>query len=156
MSVERPPKRAESSENPYRHRYTFLEVFKGLFDRFLDSDSVLQLGDKYEELEYNTVGKAREFFTRLKYYVECMPSPPNTYEFKTRLMEGFPTDLRKKITDKGITAESSSVNKIMKNAVKLEEGCNAERHYAVRNRQKNAASLDQPKTPRKFIKVKLA
>ncbi|KAJ3835608.1 hypothetical protein F5878DRAFT_663710 [Lentinula raphanica] len=58
-----------------------------------------------------------------------MPNPPDVYSFKRQLFIIPPPDMTREMT-RTVTAETSSVNDIMKAAIKWEKGNGAYTYYA--------------------------
>uniref|UniRef100_A0A0W0GBP8 Uncharacterized protein n=1 Tax=Moniliophthora roreri TaxID=221103 RepID=A0A0W0GBP8_MONRR len=63
----------ERGMDPNEHRMTFMEVFRGLFNGFID-------------VEYRAGGGVEKLFADLRDYAEIMPIPPDVYNFKLTLM----------------------------------------------------------------------
>uniref|UniRef100_A0A0W0FVZ5 CCHC-type domain-containing protein n=1 Tax=Moniliophthora roreri TaxID=221103 RepID=A0A0W0FVZ5_MONRR len=60
-----------------------------------------------------------------------MPEPPEVYNFKLALITRLPYKLQDHITMVRITAEDSSVNEIMQQALSVEKGWCANKFYSV-------------------------
>ncbi|KAL0565071.1 hypothetical protein V5O48_016962 [Marasmius crinis-equi] len=119
------------TNDPLQGQTTFMQVVSGLYRRFIHESSLTLVTDKYDEVAY-TAGKGiKGVFAELTRYAKSMPSPPDVYSFKKRLMllvpEEMATDMRKIYR---ITPENSSVNDIIQAALLCERSHKAGLYYS--------------------------
>ncbi|SJL13057.1 uncharacterized protein ARMOST_16494 [Armillaria ostoyae] len=109
---------------------TFMEVINGLYRRFIHESSLYAVNDHFEHVQYSFEGGVRQLFASLLRFANMMPSPPDVYTFRRRLMISLPSNIRQEITCMGLTAEVSTVNDIMQRALIVEKGICAEWYYS--------------------------
>ncbi|SJL18541.1 uncharacterized protein ARMOST_22135 [Armillaria ostoyae] len=144
---------------------TFMEVINGLYRRFIHESSLYAVNEHFERVQYTFEGGVRQLFASLLRYANMMPSPPDIYTFRRRLMISLPSNIRQEVTRMGLTAEVSTVNDIMQRALFVEKGIRAERYYSQqrqdhisrlrRSSKENAKAAKKRRSPspRKFKKV---
>ena len=54
---------------------------------------------------------------------------PDDYTFKSQLMLGLPASILSSIVDKGVSAETSSLSRLLATAQQVEEGQKIHHHY---------------------------
>ncbi|KAJ8095573.1 hypothetical protein PM082_023103 [Marasmius tenuissimus] len=118
------------SDDPLHGQTTFMQVVSGLYRRFIHESSLTLVTERYDDVVY-TAGKGiKGVFAELTRYAKSMPSPPDVYSFKKRLMllvpEEMASDMRK---IHRITPENSSVNDIMQAALLCERSHKAALYY---------------------------
>ncbi|KAL0068897.1 hypothetical protein AAF712_003890 [Marasmius tenuissimus] len=117
-------------ENDNDEPVTFMQVVSGLYRRFIHESSLSLVVERYEDVRYSAGKGAKGMFSELSRYAKSMPSPPDLYSFKKKLMlllpESMETNMRK---IHRITAESSSVNDIMQAALACEKSNKAGQYY---------------------------
>jgi hypothetical protein len=72
-------------------------------------------------VKHTTDGGVYGFYHELKHYASRMIHVPNSYMFNTQLMMGLPYMIQL-VIDKGMTAETSSLNEILHMAKCVDEG----------------------------------
>ncbi|KAK0462656.1 uncharacterized protein EV420DRAFT_1735524 [Desarmillaria tabescens] len=144
---------------------TFMEVINGLYRRFIHESSLYAVNEHFERVQYTFEGGVRQLFASLLRFANMMPSPPDIYTFRRRLMISLPSNIRQEVTRMGLTAEVSTVNDIMQRALIVEKGIRAERYYSQQRQdhisrlhkssKENAKSAKKRRSPspRKFKKV---
>ncbi|KAK0447157.1 hypothetical protein EV421DRAFT_2033557 [Armillaria borealis] len=142
-----------------------MEVINGLYRQFIHEPSLYAVNEHFEHVQYSFEGGVRQLFASLLRFTNMMPSPPDVYTFRRRLMISLPSNIRQEITRMGLTAEVSTVNDIMQHALIVEKGIRAERYYSqqrqdhisrLRKSSKENAKAAKKKrspSPRKFKKV---
>ncbi|KAK1228199.1 hypothetical protein PQX77_008776 [Marasmius sp. AFHP31] len=117
-------------ENDNAEPVTFMQVVSGLYRRFIHESSLSLVIERFDNVHY-TVGKgAKGVFSELTRYAKSMPSPPDMYSFKKRLMLLFPENMEEDIRNiHHVTAESSSVDEIMQAALACEKSHKAGEYY---------------------------
>ncbi|KAK7040366.1 hypothetical protein VNI00_009836 [Paramarasmius palmivorus] len=113
-----------------QHDYSFIEVFRGLFNRFILQDALHDLKRVFKSITYSSEGGARRLFADLHLCAKRMPEPPSLNKFKVALIRRLPDAMRTQIANAGITADDNSVNDIMQKALSLEKGWNANKFYS--------------------------
>ncbi|KAK7044016.1 hypothetical protein VNI00_008186 [Paramarasmius palmivorus] len=129
--VDNVPFTFDTGMDPREHEYTFLDVFRGLFNRFILQSALYEMTQVFESIRYHPTSGARRLFADLSLFARRMPSPPKLYDFKFALMVRLPNDMRELITNSGITAERNTVNNIMQKALAIEEGWKANQFYTA-------------------------
>jgi hypothetical protein len=89
---------------------------------------------KFYSVKYTTDGGVFRFYHELKRYTSRMIHEPNSYTFNTQLMMGLLSSMIQSVVDKGMTAETSSLNKILHMAKHVEEGTKVLQQYDDRHR----------------------
>ncbi|PBK79750.1 hypothetical protein ARMGADRAFT_1092815 [Armillaria gallica] len=109
---------------------TFMQVINGLFRRFIHESSLYDIVQHFKSVTYASAGGVRQLFADLTRFANIMPSPPDVYSFRHQLLISLPTRIRREITREGITAEASTVDQIMQQALIIERGSKAEQYYS--------------------------
>ncbi|PBK59081.1 hypothetical protein ARMSODRAFT_1027709 [Armillaria solidipes] len=109
---------------------TFMQVVNGLFRRFIHESSLYDVVQYFKSVTYASAGGVRQLFTDLTRFANIMPSPSDVYSFRHQLLISIPTRIRREITREGITAEASTVDQIMQQALIVERGSKAEQYYS--------------------------
>jgi hypothetical protein len=108
--------------NHQRQVWTFKDIITGLYDRFIHESSIQDATQKFYAVKYTTDGGVYGFYHELERYTSRMIHAPNSYTFNTQLMMGLPSSMIPSVVDKGVTAETSSLNEILHMAKHVEEG----------------------------------
>jgi hypothetical protein len=108
--------------NHQRQVWTFKDVITALYDQFIHELSIQDATQKFYSVKYTTDGGVYRFYHELQCYVSRMIHEPNSYTFNTQLMMGLPSSMIWSVIDKGMTAETSSLNEILHMAKRVEEG----------------------------------
>ncbi|KAK7030441.1 hypothetical protein VNI00_014016 [Paramarasmius palmivorus] len=141
------------SGGDYReHDYTFMEVFRGLFNRFILQDTLHEMKRVFKSITYCPEGGARRLFAELHLCAKRMPEPPSLNKFKVAIVRRLPQEMRVQLGHAGMTPEDNSVNEIMQKALSLEKGWNANNMYpaSVRLRSQTVlqAKVERPTSRR--------
>ncbi|KAE9383494.1 hypothetical protein BT96DRAFT_1009106 [Gymnopus androsaceus JB14] len=116
--------------DPLAHRWSFMQVVNGLYQRFIHKASISEMSDKFYQIKYIPSKGVKSMFEELERWATCMPTPPDIYTFKKCIMLLVPSDICKDMTKiKGVSAEMSSVNDIMKAAIACEKSERANKYY---------------------------
>ncbi|KAL0568222.1 hypothetical protein V5O48_013772, partial [Marasmius crinis-equi] len=116
----------EDSDEPV----TFMQVVSGLYRRFIHESSLSLVVERYNNVTYSPGKGVKGLFSELKKYTKSMPSPPDLYSFKQKLILLLPEPMESKMRDiHGITAERSSINEIMQAALACERSYKAGKYY---------------------------
>ncbi|KAL0565142.1 hypothetical protein V5O48_016889, partial [Marasmius crinis-equi] len=83
--IDRVPNDFDRSD-PMKGRRTFMQIVSGLYGRFIHEASLTRVRGKFNHVRYNSSSGIKGVFSALKRYAFCMPSPPDLYSFKSRLM----------------------------------------------------------------------
>ena len=102
-----------------RRNWTLLDVFMGLYSHFIHETAIQEATDKFHDARYKT--NAEEFYQDLCQLALRMVHPPDKYTFRSRLLLGFPPNIRKKVVERGINAEVSSTEAIVRAARMVED-----------------------------------
>jgi len=108
--------------NHWRQVWIFKDVITGLYDRFIHESSIQDVTQKFYSVKYTTDGGVYGFYHELGRYASRMIHAPDSYMFNTQLMMGLPSSMIRLVVDKGVTAETSSLNEILHMAKCVEEG----------------------------------
>jgi hypothetical protein len=108
--------------NHRRRVWTFKDVITGLYDQFIHESSIQDAIQKFYSVKYTTDGGVYGFYHELERYTSRMMHAPDSYTFNTQLMMGLPASMIQSVVDKGMTAETSSLNDILHIAKRVEEG----------------------------------
>jgi len=109
---------------------TFMQVVSGLYRRFIHESSLSLVVERYDDVRYSASKGAKGMFSKLTRYAKSMPSPPDLYSFKKKLMLLLPENMEADMRNiHRVTAESSSVNEIMHAALACEKSHKAGRYY---------------------------
>ena len=92
----------------------------GLYSYFIHETAIQEATDKFHDARYNKTN-AEDFYQELCRLALRMVHPPDKYTFRMRLLSGLPSNIRRKIVDKGITAEVSTTGAIVKAARMAED-----------------------------------
>jgi len=130
--------------DPNEHKMTFMEVFRGLFNRFIDTSALFELKILFDKVEYEAGGGVEKLFSDLRDYAELMPIPPDIYNFKLALMRKIPNRYRIEITKFGISAEDSTVNNIVHRVLEQKRGGKRNAFYANRGCQSPSSTDSDP------------
>ncbi|PBK84731.1 hypothetical protein ARMGADRAFT_1088191 [Armillaria gallica] len=122
---------------------TFMQVINGLFRRFIHESSLYDVVQHFKSVTYASAGGVRQLFADLTRFANIMPSPPDVYSFRHQLLISLPTRIRREITREGITAEASTVDQIMQQALIIERGSKAEQYYSPQHSRYNQALEDR-------------
>jgi len=115
--------------NHQRWVWTFKDVITGLYDQFIHESSIQDATQKFYSVKYTTDGGVFGFYHELEQYASRMIHKPDSYMFNTQLMMGLPSSMIQSIVDKGVTAETSTLNEILHMAKRVEEGTKVIRRY---------------------------
>ena len=99
------------SVNRRRRRWTLLQVVMGLYHHFIHETAIQDATERFDSAQYRTT--AEDFYQALARLAQRMVYPPDRYTFRTRLMSGLPSDIRREVLSRGITAETSSTASIV-------------------------------------------
>ncbi|KAL0565008.1 hypothetical protein V5O48_017023 [Marasmius crinis-equi] len=130
-TVERVPPEFHMGMDANEHKRSFMEIFRGLFDRFITNSALYDLAKVWQRISYHVRGGIRKLFADLLVCAERMPSPPTEYSFKVALVRRMPRALMIEVTTDGITAETSTVDEIMQKAIAVETGMEATAFYST-------------------------
>ena len=97
-----------------KRTWTLLEVVMGLYHYFIHETAIQDATERFETARYRT--NTEDYYQTLARLASRMIHPPDWYTFRTRLMEGLPSDILDKILSKGITAETSNTATIVAEA----------------------------------------
>ncbi|PBK58287.1 hypothetical protein ARMSODRAFT_1028383 [Armillaria solidipes] len=126
---------------------TFMQVINGLFRRFIHESSLYDVVQHFKSVTYASAGGVRQLFADLTRFANIMPSPPDVYSFRHQLLISLPTRIRREITREGITAEASTVDQIMQQALIIERGSKAELYYSPQHSRYNQSLEKRHGTP---------
>jgi hypothetical protein len=119
--------------NCRRRVWTFKDIITGLYDRFIHESSIQDATQKFYSVKYTTDGGVYGFYHEPEHYASRMIHEPDSYTFNTQLMMGLPSSMIWSVIDKGVTAETSSLNEILHMAKRVEEGNKVMRRYDDRH-----------------------
>ncbi|KAK1218159.1 hypothetical protein PQX77_019162 [Marasmius sp. AFHP31] len=109
---------------------TFMQVVSGLYQRFIHESLLSLVSKQYKSVKYSSSKGIKGMFAELTHYAKSMPSPPDIYSFKEKLMLLVPTEMEDKMREiHQVTAESSSVNEIMQAGLACERSYKAGKYY---------------------------
>ncbi|KAF9256133.1 hypothetical protein L218DRAFT_1007756 [Marasmius fiardii PR-910] len=109
---------------------TFMQVVSGLYRRFIHESSLSLVVERYEDVHYSVGKGVKGVFSELTRYAKSMPSPPDLYSFKKKLILLLPENMEHDMRNiHHVTAESSSVNEIMHAALACEKSHKAGKYY---------------------------
>jgi len=135
----------ESASRRRRH-WTFKRVVTGLYDRFIHESSIQDATHKFYAVKYATDGGVLGFYNDLERYAARMVHPPDNYTFKSQLLMGLPASILRAVVEKGATAETTSLKRIVRYAQRQEEAAKVQRLYESRKRPVAGATV--PYRPR--------
>lgn len=116
--------------DPLSTRWSFMQVVNGLYQRFIHEASISEMSDKFYQIKYIPSKGVQSMFEELERWATCMPTPPDIYTFKKQIMLLVPSDICNDMTKiKGVTAESSTVDDVVKAAIACEKSNCANRYY---------------------------
>ncbi|KAF9249466.1 hypothetical protein L218DRAFT_1010703 [Marasmius fiardii PR-910] len=129
--------------------YTFKQVIAGLYRRFIHDASLHKVVDQYEAVTYSRAQGVEGMFNNLKNFALRLPTPPDTYTFKKRIMLLLPEGISKILTTiHQLTAErSTTLTDIMNTAIAIERDEAASDYYSEarrkleKNRRNSAVSV---------------
>ncbi|KAL0568771.1 hypothetical protein V5O48_013212 [Marasmius crinis-equi] len=128
--VERVPAGFRIGQDASRYRPSFMEVLRGLFDRFISNAALYDLSKEFKKVRYDLKGGARQLFADLYNCATRMPSPPTVYDFKVAITERLPRPIIRHAAFNGVTPETATVDDIMQKALMLEQGIEATQFYS--------------------------
>ncbi|KAL0571045.1 hypothetical protein V5O48_010913 [Marasmius crinis-equi] len=128
-AVERVPAGFRIGSEAGVFRPSFMEVLRGLFDRFISNAALYDLSKEFKKIRFEPRGGMRQLFADLNNCAIRMPSPPTQYDFKIAITERMPRLIMRLSHQEGITPETSTVNAIMQKAVMVELGMEATQFY---------------------------
>src|SRR6201999_1880009 len=106
--------------NSRPYHWTFKEIITSLYDRFI-RDTVVQEADlAFRRTKYNPEMGIESYAQELKRHASRMVHWPDAYTYCKQFMRGLPNELFKKLIEKEITPESTSLSRIIKKAKKQE------------------------------------
>ncbi len=124
-----------------------MQVINGLFHQFMHESSLYDIVQHFKSVTYVSNGGVRQLFTDLICFTNLMPSLPDAYSFWHQLLISLPTKIHREITHEGITAEASTVDQIVHQALIVEQGAKAELYYSLQHSCYAKALKNQPGTP---------
>ncbi|KAE9397032.1 hypothetical protein BT96DRAFT_996114 [Gymnopus androsaceus JB14] len=88
------------------------------------------MSDKFYQVKYIPSKGVQSMFEEMERWATCMPTRPDIYTFKKQIMLLIPSDMCKDMTKiRGVMAESSTVNKVVKVAISCEKRNYANKYY---------------------------
>jgi hypothetical protein len=115
--------------NHQRWVWTFKDVITGLYDQFIHESSIQDATQKFYSVKYTTDGGVFGFYHELERYALRMIHEPDSYMFNTQLMMGLLSNMIRSVVDKGVTAETSTLNEILHMAKCVKEGTKVIQRY---------------------------
>jgi len=115
--------------NHQRWVWTFKDVITGLYDQFIHESSIQDATQKFYSVKYTTDGGVFGFYHELERYALRMIHEPDSYMFNTQLMMGLLSNMIQSVVDKGVTAETSTLNEILHMAKCVKEGTKVIQRY---------------------------
>ncbi|KAK1218877.1 hypothetical protein PQX77_018404 [Marasmius sp. AFHP31] len=133
--VEPIPDSVDPSD-PLQGRWTFLQLIAALYRRFIHDASMHKVVDRYEAVRYTRSRGVEGLFNNLKKYAKALPTPPDAYNFRKRIMILLPSSFTTTMTQLlKVTAERSTLQEIMETAISLEQGEKAVEYYQEARRK---------------------
>ncbi|KAF9255531.1 hypothetical protein L218DRAFT_1034463, partial [Marasmius fiardii PR-910] len=109
-------------DDPLQGQWTFMDVLAGLYKHFVHESSITKVVEKYESIRYSRDRGVEGLFKTLKRYAKSLPTPPDLYNFKRRLILLLPPSMANDMAKIHlITAEKSTLAQIMEAALALEQ-----------------------------------
>src|SRR6201999_892645 len=106
--------------NSRPYHWTFKEIITSLYNQFI-RDTVIQEADlAFRRMKYNPEMGIESYAQELKQHASRMVHWPDSYTYRKQFMRGLPNELFKKLLEKEITPESTSLSRIIKKAKKQE------------------------------------
>lgn len=103
-----------------------------LYDRFIPTSARLNALEEFNQIRYTHKEGAQGFFGRLKLIALRMPSTPDPYTMKRRLLHSFPEEMYISLLSQyEITAEKSTINEILVAATSYEDTLRLIRAYKL-------------------------
>jgi len=115
--------------NHRRRVWTFKDIITGLYDWFIHELSIQDATQKFYSVKYTMDGGVYGFYHELEHYVLRMIHALDSYTFNTQLMMGLLASMIWSVIDKGVTAETSSLNEILHMAKPVKEGNKVMQRY---------------------------
>ncbi|KAF9251454.1 hypothetical protein L218DRAFT_951995 [Marasmius fiardii PR-910] len=110
---------------------TFMEVVSGLYRRFIHDASLTYVTEQLDDVRYTISGGIKNVFSSMVNFAKCMPSPPDSYTFKRKVIWKVPQSMRDQLLDiHGVTAESSTVNDIIQAILACERSMTSKKYYS--------------------------
>jgi hypothetical protein len=109
--------------------WTFKNVMTGLYDWFIHKASIQDAMQKFYDIKYSKELGVHGFYQDLDRYALCMIHQPNTYTFKLQFLMNLPQSIVKSVVDKGVMAETSSLQGILVTMQDIEEGMKLQHQY---------------------------
>ncbi|KAJ7259816.1 hypothetical protein C8J57DRAFT_1515178 [Mycena rebaudengoi] len=121
-----------------KRHWTFIEVILGLFDRFVDTTCIQEATEQFWHAKFSREIGIMGFYHELMTACRRMIKRPDSYTFKNHMLSRMPTDMVNHLIERNVTAECSSIRKILENATNYEYQRSVGRRYAAqRAEQRN-------------------
>lgn len=127
-------------------RWTFEEVIWGLYVRFIFQSSIQDAAERFNGAEFRSKNGVMALYHDLDRYATRMVKMPDSYTFKTTLVKKLPRWMYVDMAKKGITAESATVDEILRHARQLEEGDKLIHRYDNERRMENKQVMEAGST----------
>ena len=128
-----------------------LDIVMGLYSYFIHETAIQEAMDKFHNTRYKT--NTEDFYQELCRLALRMVHPPDKYTFRTRLLSRLPSSIRRKIVEKGITAEVSTTEAIVKAARIAEDTVVILSRYAKYAHEHLTNHSSRPNCPKWYFKT---
>ncbi|KAL0565324.1 hypothetical protein V5O48_016700 [Marasmius crinis-equi] len=140
-------------DDPLQGRWTFIQLIASLYRRFIHDASLHKVADRYESVRYSKPRGVEGLFNSLKKHAKALPTPPDAYTFRKRLMILLPAHYTESLTKiHKVTAERSTLDQIMDAALTIEQGEKADEYYqeARRKLERNQRKRSRSRSRRRY------
>ncbi|KAK1225509.1 hypothetical protein PQX77_011546 [Marasmius sp. AFHP31] len=144
------------TDDPLEGKWTFLQVIAAMYQRFIHEASLSKVSDQYNSVHYSRSRGVEELFSTLKRYALNLPTPPDAYTFRKRLVLLLPQRMTEDMARiHRVSAEKSTLHEIMVAAIAVEQSdktCeyyNEARRKLDRTRRRRSRSRSRSKDKRR-------
>ncbi|KAJ7282253.1 hypothetical protein C8J57DRAFT_1499230 [Mycena rebaudengoi] len=103
-----------------KRKWTFIEIILGLFDRFVDTTCIQEATEQFWHAKFSKEIGIMGFYPELMTACRRMIKRPDSYTFKNHMLSRMPADMVAHLIERNVTAECSSIRKILENASNYE------------------------------------
>src|SRR6187551_2044895 len=107
-----------------------MQVVAAMYRRFIHQASLTRVAEKYKSIRYSRSNGVEGLFDSLKSHAKRLPTPPDMYNFKQRLLLLLPSSMADDLERiHNITAEKSTLYEIMEAVIAVEQSEKACQYY---------------------------
>ncbi|KAK1225536.1 hypothetical protein PQX77_011526 [Marasmius sp. AFHP31] len=131
-----------ASPHRSRERWSFEDAVIALFDHCVQTTTVHQAAEKFDQVTYDPKKGVRRYYNTLCRWANRMLVRPDKFTFKRKFIQGLPEELIPEMFKRGAIPDYSPVKQMIKAVERYEDDSALEKYYI--NKHKVASKAKQP------------